>query len=202
MPNFSTPRTAARITGSDPLTLFGSTVACAAIIPAAAGLWATGRMGTVALAVTVCVSAIVGTITAVVHLSRLTTRRLEADRWIATGTGDAPSDEVIEARIGELLDPECRHMTARTLRRIVADADPETIVVNRPTWPNRRQLRRHADDLAALASELDATERPVTPRGAALVQLLVTDGSGPLYNPTRGEDLPTMLRRARHTLAA
>lgn len=188
--------------GADPLSLFGSTLACAAVVPAALVLWATGRMGGSALAATLIAAIGVGTVAALIHVTRLAARRLEADRWIATGSGRPPSDAVISARIDELLDPGCRHTTARTLRRIATDAGPKRIVANRPAWPNRRQLRRHIDDLDALARELDATERPVSARGAALVQLLVSDGSGPLYNPTRGEDLPALLHRARRSLAA
>lgn len=202
MTSRSTPRSAARMEGSDPVSLFGGSAACAAVVPVAVWLSATGRMGTAALLATVVAAVVVGAATAGVHLSRLAARRLEADRWIATGSGRRPSDEVIRARIGELLDPGCRHVTARALRRIAADAEPQAVVVNRPAWPNRRLLRRHAAELTELARELDATERPVTARGAALVQLLVTDGTGPLYNPTRGDDLPAVLRRVRHTLPA
>ncbi|HUZ83705.1 MAG TPA: hypothetical protein VMU66_03350, partial [Gaiellales bacterium] len=87
--------------------------------------------------------------------------------------------------------------TVRGLRR---DATARTVTRIRPAQVNARRLRGHVDDLDAIAAALDAVGAPLGARAAALVQLLVADGAGPLYNPARGDDLPAALARVRRAV--
>jgi hypothetical protein len=56
-----------------------------------------------------------------------------------------------------------------------------------------------ADDIDALAQRL-ASPLPREARGVALVRLLLTDGTGPLYSRRSREDLGAAVRRARAAL--
>jgi len=130
---------------------------------------------------------------------RVELTRDRADRWLGAHTGQAPSDEVLVARIGELLSPRTRTTLGRSFRRIAADA----VSCGRPMSPaqlNRGRLRRHADDLVRLADRLEDLSVPVTPRGVALARSLVTAGGGPLYNPRDGDALRMSLNATLHAL--
>ena len=63
----------------------------------------------------------------------------------------------------------------------------------------RRAVLSATEELSELASELVAPG-PVGAGGVAQVQLLISDGTGPLYNPHSGIDLTTAVRRAIEAL--
>jgi hypothetical protein len=130
---------------------------------------------------------------------RVELTRDRADRWLGAHTGQAPSDDVLVARINELLSARTRITLGRSFRRIAADAASG----GRPMSPaqlNRGRLRRHADELVRLADRLEDLSAPVTARGVALAHRLVTAGGGPLYNSRDGEALRTSLNATLHAL--
>ena len=148
----------------------------------------------------VAVSAVVCALVrmAVEHV-RVELTRNRADRWLGARTGQAPSDEVLVARIDELLSARTRTTLGRSFRRIAVDA----VSAGRPMSPaqlNRGRLRRHADDLVRLADRLEDLSAPVTPRGVALANRLVTAGGGPLYNSRHGDALQMTLNATLHAL--
>ncbi len=61
---------------------------------------------------------------------------------------------------------------------------------------NRPAMRAHCAQLAALAERLADTRRPVTPRGVILAQRILRDGAGPLFDPTRADELGPALSEA------
>jgi hypothetical protein len=82
---------------------------------------------------------------------------------------------------------ERRLELARLVRGLVRDADarylPNAVPINRPA------VRTAADDLLAIADRLGDLEYPVAPRGVLLVELLLDDGSGPLSDHERSDEL-------------
>ena len=66
--------------------------------------------------------------------------RDRADRWIGVRAGRPPSDEILLARIDELLRPNTRRALARAYRRIAPTRPAEA--ANTPAQLNRRRLRR------------------------------------------------------------
>jgi hypothetical protein len=103
-------------------------------------------------------------------------------------------------RAAELATPKNRLELAGTLREIVRESDarylPSASAVNRVA------VRAHADGLLALGDRLSDLERPVAARGILLVDHLLTDTSGPLYDRDRVEALPFYIDAARETLEA
>ena len=124
-----------------------------------------------------------------------------ADRWIGARTGQPPSDEILRARIDELVSARTRAGLGRAFRRVAADAlgtEPRVT----PAQLNRRVLRPHVDDLVRLADRLEDLSAPVAPRGVALAHRLITAGGGPLYNSRHAEMLPGHLSAALTALDA
>jgi hypothetical protein len=165
----------------------------------AAAASASGILSSRALAA-VAVSAIAcALVRVVVEAARIEMTRDQADRWIGARAGQPPSDEILLARIDELLSARTRTTLGRSFRRIAADA----VSGGRPMSPaqlNRGRLRRHADDLVRLADRLEDLSLPVTPRGVALAHRLVTAGGGPLYNARDGERLRVSLNATLRAL--
>jgi hypothetical protein len=165
-----------------------------ALVAAAGGVLSSPAL----IAVTVSAVACALVRMAVEHIRAELTRD-RADRWLGAHTGQAPSNDVLVARIRELLSPRTRTTLGRSFRRIAADA----VSGGRPVSPaqlNRGRLRRHADDLVRLADRLEDLSAPVTPRGVALAHSLVTAGGGPLYSSLDGDALPMSLSATLHAL--
>lgn len=80
---------------------------------------------------------------------------------------------------------------ARSVRSLVHDARPTYLPSASPF--NRRVVRAEAERLNAVAARLADLERPVAPRGVVLLERLLTDGSGPLYDRDVADDFgPTL----------
>lgn len=135
---------------------------------------------------------------AVVEHMRIEADRERADEWIAMRVGRPPDDDLLLARIDELLDPTLRGALACSFRRIAQDALSTDRVVS-PARLNRRTLRPQAPVLMAVSDRLADRARPVSPRGVALAYRLVTAGAGPLYLSHRDDELGPKLQT---TLAA
>jgi hypothetical protein len=130
---------------------------------------------------------------AVEHL-RIESARERADEWLSCRAGTPPSDELLVARIDELLDPGLRRMLARSFRRLAADAvggGP----IHTPSQQNRRVLREHVSELQAVADRL-GDSRPVSARGMAIAYRLVTHGGSPLYVARFADDVNPRLNAA------
>jgi hypothetical protein len=153
----------------------------------------------------VVVVGVVGVLCALVRLTvehlRTESLRARADAWLVAHTGEPPNDDVLLARIEELLRPANRRTLAGALRRVAADA----LSSGRPLSPaqlNRRQLRRHVETLFGLAERLEDVASPVSPRGVALTSQLASAGGGPLYDPRLAAELPLVLERVARALEA
>ncbi len=171
------------------------TLAYLAPIAGALAALATGvEHRTVVLAV--AASAILcAVVRAAVEHVRIESARARADEWLATRVGRAPADDLLRARIDELLDPKLRATLTRSFQRIARDAVSAGRIVT-PAQNNRRVLREHVCELEALAARLGDRTRPVTPRGMALAYRLVTTGGSPLYRPTCADEVTSRLNGA------
>jgi hypothetical protein len=107
-------------------------------------------------------------------------RRL--DRALADGVPPEAS-AALALRAQRLTEPDRRWSIAGALRRVVSEADED----HRPTLgrvrPNPRAVKAASEELNRLADTLD-DPGPVAAHGVAQAWILLTDGTGPLYNPT------------------
>ncbi len=112
-------------------------------------------------------------------VSRLRRRRL--DRALANGTPPEAS-AALALRAQRLTEPDQRSSMAGALRRIIR----ETQEGQRPTIgrivPSRALVKSARAELTRLADTLE-DPGPVAAGGAAQAWILITDGTGPLYNP-------------------
>lgn len=97
-------------------------------------------------------------------------------------------------RVEELVTPKNRLELTRTLRSLVRDANPRYLPTASPV--NRLAVRAEAETLLALAARLADLQRPVTARGVVFVERLLIDGSGPLYDRERVDELPVYVDTA------
>jgi hypothetical protein len=165
-----------------------------ALAASASGVLASPALLAITLSAVVC-----ALVRVAVARVRVELTRDRADRWLGNHTGQAPSDDILVARIDELLSARTRTTLGRSFRRIATDA----VSGGRPMSPaqlNRGRLRRHTDDLVRLADRLEDLSAPVTARGVALAHRLVTAGGGPLYNSRDGDALRMSLNATLHAL--
>ena len=130
------------------------------------------------------------------------------DRELAEGTSPEASAS-LAARAMRLTSMEYRRDLAASLQRIVLAAGerpvqyaaPKSPAVARPPRVPLRQARisRSAGLLTELASCL-VEPGPVPVAGVAMVTLLLTDGTGPLYREASRDDLGTLAERAAQAL--
>jgi hypothetical protein len=127
------------------------------------------------------------------------------DRELAAGASPEAS-AVLAARAARLTSTEFRRDLAASLRRMLAAAgQPARAVAEQrpglggarpPRVPVRTsRISRTAPALAELASRL-LEPGPVPVRGVAMVNLLLADGTGPLYREASRADLGALADRA------
>jgi|SRR5580658_9647859 hypothetical protein len=127
------------------------------------------------------------------------------DRELAAGTSPEAS-AVLAARAARLTSTEFRRDLAASLRRmLVAAGQPARAgAAQRPGLGGARpprvpvrtpRISQTAPRLAELASRL-LEPGPVPVRGVAMVTLLLTDGTGPLYREASRADLGAIADRA------
>lgn len=104
-------------------------------------------------------------------------RRL--DRDLAEGVPPEAS-AALALRAQRLTEPDWRWSMAGALRRVVREAKADRRQRLRVT-PDVRAVRSAAEELSRLADTLD-DPGPVAAQGVARAWLLLTDGTGPLYN--------------------
>jgi len=122
------------------------------------------------------------------------------DEELAQGTPPEASPE-LAVRAAMLARPRTRHMLAESLLRLRRRA--ETALDNRmlPSRPevHLEHLRPLHEEIEGLVQRLDAPV-PVPARGVALVNLLLSDGAGPVHTPGHEADLRRALVMASSAL--
>ena len=109
-------------------------------------------------------------------------RRWRLDRELADGADGEISRE-LSLRGRQLADPRSARVLARSLRQVVAKAESRRAAQFGAGVPVARDaVTAWREALLGLAERL---EEPAlaSPRGIARVQVLLTDGASPLYNP-------------------
>jgi hypothetical protein len=117
---------------------------------------------------------------------RVRVTRARLDRQLAAGH-PCESTAALALRSSQLLDARARQVVAGDLRGVVEFVDRaasgrliSAVVIERAA------VRAGREAILGLAERLEGTG-PVTPRGMALVRMLLTDGvSSPLFNPGCG----------------
>jgi hypothetical protein len=111
--------------------------------------------------------------------ARLRARRL--DRALAQGTPPEASAP-LALRAQRLTEPEQRSSIARELRRILPEAHHSRRPAFSRIMPSRGSVWAAREELRRLAEMLE-DPGPVAAGGVAQARILLTDGTGPLYNP-------------------
>jgi hypothetical protein len=125
---------------------------------------------------------------------RLRARRaLQAARWAAdTELARRKLPPLRLAwRVEELVATKNRLDLAHSLRTLVRDASPRYVASASPI--NRLAVRSESETLLALANRVADLSRPVEARGVVLIERLMVNPSGPLYDRARVDELPAYL---------
>ncbi len=120
------------------------------------------------------------------------------DRALAGGTPPEAS-AALALRARELTEFERRQSIAGAFRRVLGEAREG---VHRPSGrirPDRSRVASAGEQLSALADRL-ADPGPVAAAGVAQAWLLLTDGTGPLYNECSRTSLGSRAARAARDL--
>ena len=116
-------------------------------------------------------------------------RRLALTEQLADGA-DPTSTPALALRASQLTSPRRRRQMARTLRRTVTEARQPSVTRALTSIINRRAVMASADAIQVTIGRL-ASPEPVTPKGMAMLERMITDGSSSLYSPAE----PGSLRR-------
>jgi hypothetical protein len=119
------------------------------------------------------------------------------DQRLAAGER-ADGDGRLARRAKALVSADSRDTVARGLLEIVGAAERRPAPTNRAPIA-RQEVAGAADELRSLATGL-RSDGPIDARGVAGALLLLTDGSGPLYNRRSSERLDATARAARLAL--
>ena len=101
-------------------------------------------------------------------------------------------------RVEELVSTKSRLDLAHSVRSLVRNASTRNLPSAAPL--NRLAVRAESDTFAELADRLADLERPVAAQGVVLLQRLLLDSGGPLYDVDREDDLPSYLDDVRAAL--
>jgi hypothetical protein len=129
-------------------------------------------------------------------MARLGRRRL--DRALAHGTPPEAS-AALALRAQRLTEPAQRGSIARELRRIIHEAHEARRTDGSRIKPSRARVRAAREELIRLADTLEEPG-PVTAGGVAQAWILLTDGTGPLYNADSRTTLVAGVGRALREL--
>jgi len=120
------------------------------------------------------------------------------DRRLAAGRSPE-SHLLLAARAQALVSPDRRLALAHEWTDLLARARTSPILRDPRAPINREAIAAHAPAIGALLDVLEA-QTPVHVRGLAVMSWLLTDGTGPLYDPRRSRDLGRTLREASDLL--
>ena len=101
-------------------------------------------------------------------------------------------------RVDELVAPKNRMDLAHSLRTLVRDASLRYLPTASPI--HRVAVRAESGTFLALAGRLADLKRPVAARGVVLLERLIVEPSGPLYDRELVDDLPRYLDTVRAAL--
>jgi hypothetical protein len=123
-------------------------------------------------------------------------RRALADEWLRWGAAPREESRLLGPRAEELTSAKSRRALAKVCRRYVAEIrDPPC----RAYAVNRVALREHVGSLARLGARLSDLSRPASPHSILFAREVV-DGSGPLFNRARADELGPAITRALRAL--
>lgn len=125
-------------------------------------------------------------------------RARKLDRDLADGVSPEAS-AALALRAERLTEPDSRGSIAGALRRVVHEANANRRHRFARVTPNTRAVKSASEELNRLADTLD-DPGPVTAQGVARAWLLLTDGTGPLYNARSGASLCVGAARAARDL--
>jgi hypothetical protein len=131
-------------------------------------------------------------------LARLRWRAL--DHALADGA-DAASSTALAARARHLTRHETRARIAESVRTVILEAGRPPSMPSSRIPPSRPEVPAARLELAAIESRL-RSEASVDARGIARLELLLTDGGGPLYSPDYPAALSAELDRIMAALGA
>lgn len=114
------------------------------------------------------------------------------DRALAAGAGPY-AGALIAVRAQQLTTARNRRRLAGGLERVRLDADDGLSGFTAVVAPDRHEVDAAAPEITALERRLRDGER-VDAAGVAMLQLLLTDGSSPLYDPVGAGSLARHLR--------
>ncbi len=129
-------------------------------------------------------------------LARLAASRL--DRQLASGV-PPESSGLLAARAGHLVSPLVRGALARSWESILVQVHRPPVMRDPGVRLCRQRIIAAEDEVRAMVLAL-TTPLPVPARGVALVNHLLGDGAGPLYNPDSATDVRAVLRLATELL--
>lgn len=125
-------------------------------------------------------------------------RSTALDRELAAGV-DPYTSPVLALRAAQLTGPRGRRLVTDGLAGALRRATDATPGFSAAVRPQARELRDAAAVLTALEARLRSSA-PVSPRGAALLRVLLTDAASPLYQPSGRGELASQLRAAAAAL--
>jgi len=124
-----------------------------------------------------------------VHTERPSFRDRLTARWHprrldhALAGGVPPeANTALALRAQELTELERRRTIAGAIRQVIREAREGAPMAHGRIRPDRRRVAAASEELSALADTL-AEPGPVAATGVAQAWILLTDGTGPLYNP-------------------
>jgi hypothetical protein len=97
-------------------------------------------------------------------------------------------------RVEELVSTKSRLDLAHSLRSVVRNANARYLPSATPV--NRLAVRAESDRFETVASRLAELDRPVSARGVVLLQRLLLDSGGPLYDVDQEDELAEYLEEA------
>jgi hypothetical protein len=128
--------------------------------------------------------------------ARVRPRRL--DRALAEGTPPEAS-AALALRAQQLTEADSRGSIAQALRRIIREAQQGYRPALGRVLPSWARVRAAREELSRLADTLE-DPGPVAAGGVARALILLTDGTGPLYNPYSRTSLCAGAERAAREL--
>lgn len=147
-----------------------------------------------------------GSLEGLVHTEEPSLRARLAARWRprrldrALAAGIPPeADVALALRAEELTELNRRRTIADALRQLMREAREGAPLEPARIRPDRRRVASASEELSALAETLE-DPGPVAASGVAQAWILLTDGTGPLYNPYNRTSLRTGAARAARGL--
>ena len=105
--------------------------------------------------------------------------RVELDEQLAAGVQPS-AGSLLHARAQQLGSPTERAKIARAFEKTLTEARKPAPVHGARLPLRRREIRNCDEDIIALVRRLN-DESPIDVQGAAMAELLITDGASPLY---------------------